>query len=716
MSVNDRNADNPAFQVVGTSLRRREGLLKVTGQAKYADDLIFEDCLYGKTIRSTVARGLIRDIRFSEGVPWEEFVIVLLADIPGRNAVQLIDDKQPLLADVQIRHFAEPVALIAHTDRELLEKAARYIKVEARELPAIHTIEESQVGDVTVDGQDNLFKSYLIESGDLEAAFGEADLVIEELYRTGPQEQLYIEPNVMIARSSPGESITIWGSMQCPFYIQTALAPIFDLDPDKIRVIQAETGGAFGGKEEYPNMIAGHAALLSWKSGGQPVKILYDRREDLLATTKRHPSRTRIKAGFRKAGTATALEVDFDLDAGAYPTLSAVVLSRGILHSWGPYRWSSCRLRARAWATNSVPYGAFRGFGAPQSVFALETHLSRAAKELGMDPAELRRKNLYRQGDHMPTGQLIRDEIDLEMMLDQALQASNYTTKRQQFSEVNRSGGSTRKGIGLSIFFHGAGFTGSGEDRLASRLAMTLTREGKVEVLAANVEYGQGTQTTFTQIASESCRIPPDWIHIRQPDTRIVENSGPTVASRTSMVVGGLVRRASQKLVSELRSHSELAPDYEPGDFLRAARTYFEKHDSLKVVVQYEPPPGVRWNDATYQGDAYSAYSWSCDVAEVEVDLIDYSVRVTDFVSVVECGRVINPLLAKGPIEGGIAQGLGFALYEECVMQNGAMQNNQYTNYIIPRRPMFLTFESSSSLFQSRILRDLVPKELENCR
>ena len=394
MSVNDRNADNPAFQVVGTSLRRREGLLKVTGQAKYADDLIFEDCLYGKTIRSTVARGLIRDIRFSEGVPWEEFVIVLPADIPGRNAVQLIDDKQPLLADVQIRHFADPVALIAHTDRELLEKAARYIKVEARELPAIHTIEESQVGDVTVDGQDNLFKSYLIESGDLEAAFGEADLVIEELYRTGPQEQLYIEPNVMIARSSPGESITIWGSMQCPFYIQTALAPIFDLDPDKIRVIQAETGGAFGGKEEYPNMIAGHAALLSWKSGGQPVKILYDRREDLLATTKRHPSRTRIKAGFRKDGTATALEVDFDLDAGAYPTLSAVVLSRGILHSWGPYRWSSCRLRARAWATNSVPYGAFRGFGAPQSVFALETHLSRAAKELGMDPAELRRKNL----------------------------------------------------------------------------------------------------------------------------------------------------------------------------------------------------------------------------------------------------------------------------------------------------------------------------------
>jgi len=463
--------------------------------------------------------------------------------------------------------------------------------------------------------------------------------------------------------------------MQCPYYVQKALAPLFDLPNANVRVVQTETGGGFGGKEEYPNMIAGHAALLSWKAGGRPVKMIYDRREDMLATTKRHPSKTRIKAGFKRDGTLIALDIDILLDGGAYPTLSSVVLSRATLHSWGPYRCECTRVRGRVVKTNSVPHGAFRGFGAPQAIFAMEMHMSRAAQELQIDPAEIRRRNFLRQGDRMPTGQVVRDEVDLARLMERALTLSRYHEKRNEFERCNADDARRRRGMGLSVFFHGSGFTGSGEVRLASQLTMRLTEEGGVEVFASNVEYGQGTNTVFAQIAAESCRIPADLVRVHQPDTAAVPDSGPTVASRTTMIVGKLVERAALELRQKLN---------EPNDFQAAAKAYLQQHGSLSVTARYSPTAGIQWDDATYRGEAYAAYSWSCDVAEVEVDLTDYSARVSNFVSTVECGRVLNPALAAGQIEGGIAQGIGFALYENVVLERGAMKNNQFTNYIIP--------------------------------
>ncbi len=672
------------LDTVGRSIPRKEGALKVTGKAVYVDDMKVENCLYGKTVRSMVPRGRITGIHFKAGIPWEEFVIVLPRDIPGKNAVALIDSAQPFLAEEQIRHVAEPVALIAHPDRHLVEKARGYVEVEVAELPAILTIEEALKGDNIQYGSDNLFKSYVIERGDPDARWREADLVLEESYRTGAQEHLYIEPNGMIARTEPGRSVTVWGSMQCPFYVRKALAVLFGLDPESIQVIQTETGGAFGGKEEYPNMIAGHAALLSWKAGGRPVKMIYDRSEDLWATTKRHPCRSRIKAGFMRDGMLVALDIDFLLDGGAYPTLSSVVLSRGILHSWGPYKCDHVRARARCVMTNSVPYGAMRGFGAPQSIFAMEMHMSRAAQELGIDPSELRRRNFLRQGDRMPTGQLIREDLDLGMLMDRALQKSDYAQRRSHFDRANRETPLVRRGIGLSCFYHGAGFTGGGEVFLASTLTARLSAAGGVEVLAANVEYGQGTNTLFSQIAAETCRIPPAWVEVHQPDTAAVPNSGPTVASRTTMIVGKLLERAARRLCATLVWEGYLHPSYEPDEFRAAALRYLREKGGLEATEQYDAPPEIRWDESRYQGDAYSGYAWSCDVAEVEVDLVDYSARVKRFTSTVECGRVINPVLAAGQIEGGIVQAIGFALLENVVLKQGAMANCQYTNYIIP--------------------------------
>lgn len=316
------------FKTIGQSIRRKEGIPKVTGRALYADDIAVAGCLYGKTVRSTVPHGYIKKISFRDGIPWNEFIVVLPSDIPGLNGVTFIDTEQPFLAAREIRHIAEPVALIAHSDKHLVEQAAAYVDVEVEELPAVFTMEDAVV-------RDEIFKSIEIENGNPAERWDEADLIVEETYRTGPQEHLYIENNAMIATATPAEHVTVMGSLQCPYYIQKALAPLFGLSPEKIRVVQTETGGGFGGKEEYPNLIAGHAALLSWKAGGRPVKMIYSRREDMLATTKRHPSKTHIRAGFKKDGTLVALDIDLTLDGGAYATLSSVVLSRATLHSWG---------------------------------------------------------------------------------------------------------------------------------------------------------------------------------------------------------------------------------------------------------------------------------------------------------------------------------------------------------------------------------------------
>ena len=313
----------------------------------------------------------------------------------------LIDTEQPFLAHREIQHVAEPLLLIAHEDKALLDHAAHHIEIDVDELPAVFSMEQAlQSG--------RLFKSYRVQNRDPSEKWQDADVIVEETYRTGSQEHLYIEPQGMIAIARPDEGVTVWGSMQCPYYIRKALAPLFEVAPEKIRVIQMETGGGFGGKEEYPNIIAGHAALLSWKAGGRPVKLIYDRREDMLATTKRHPSRTSIKAGFTRDGKLIALDINILLDGGAYPTLSSVVLSRATLHAWGPYRCDHTRVQGNVVMTNSNPYGAFRGFGAPQAIFAIEMHMTRAANILGLDPVEIRRRNFLRQGDRMPTDKLLK--------------------------------------------------------------------------------------------------------------------------------------------------------------------------------------------------------------------------------------------------------------------------------------------------------------------
>jgi CO/xanthine dehydrogenase Mo-binding subunit len=668
--------------IIGKSVPRKEGPDKVTGAARYIDDMTLPGMLYGATVRSQIPRGRIKKISFDPAFAWSEFAIVTADDISGKNCIALIGDDQPCLATGEVNHPEEPILLLAHKNPHLLRKAVNAVSIEYEPLPAIFSIEESETQSQIIWGRDNIFKTFLISKGDVDSAWSKADYIVEGEYTTGAQEQLYIETNGMIASFDAEHGVTVWGSLQCPYYVHKALMALCDLAEDKVRVVQMETGGAFGGKEDYPSMIAAHAALLAMKAR-RPVKIIYDRMEDMTATTKRHPSRTRHRTAVSKTGKILGGEIEFTIDGGAYATLSSVVLSRGTIHAGGPYYWPNIRIRAKAVATNAPPHGAFRGFGAPQSLFAMERHMDRIAGVVGVSPVEIRRVNFLKPGDTTTTQQIVREEIDLEKLLDRALELSDYAARKNRFAKENATG-AIRKGLGIAAFLHGAGFTGSGERYLSSTVGVEGCADGSVRLLVSSTEFGQGTSTVLCQVAAEALGLPYEDVQIAQPDTAQVPNSGPTVASRTAMVVGNLVRSAALGIRQTLTASGLLAVPYSAVQFREACRKYISEHGELRSFARYESPPGVFWDDDNYRGEAYAAYAWAVYVAEVAVDLVTCGVEVKDFVALQEVGKVLHPVLAKGQIAGGVAQGIGFTLYEKVVWQNGRMQNGQMTNYIMP--------------------------------
>jgi len=688
-------------RIVGNSVPRKEGRDKVTGRSQYVDDMVLPNMLFGATVRSQIPRGRIKKITFGPGVSWDEFVIVSAEDIPGKNCVSLIEDDQPCLASEFVNHPEEPILLLAHPNRYLLSKAVEAVSVEYDPLPAIFTIEESERRAEIIWGEDNIFKTYLIEKGDVDGVWEKAAYIVEGEYTTGAQEQLYIENNGMIATFDGTQGITVWGSLQCPYYVHNALMALCNLPAEKVRVVQKETGGAFGGKEEYPSMIAAHAALLAIKSG-KPVKIIYDRMEDMAATTKRHPSRTRQRTAVSRDGKILGGEIEFTIDGGAYATLSSVVLSRGAIHAGGPYHWPSVRIRAKAVATNAPPHGAFRGFGAPQSLFAMERHMDRIAQTVGLSPVEIRRRNFLQLGQTTTTEQVVREPISLGKLLDRALDASDYHSKKQRFANHNESD-TTRKGMGIAAFLHGAGFTGSGERYLSSVVGVEGCADGSVRVLVSSTEFGQGTNTVLSQIAAEALSLPYENVSMVQPDTQQVPNSGPTVASRTVMVVGKLVQSAALGIKQTLISSNLLSESYTAEEFRAACQHYVSEHGQFRSWSRYEAPDGIFWDDQKYRGEAYAAFAWAVYIAEVTVDLTTYGVSVDDFVALQEVGRVLHPLLARGQIIGGVAQGIGFSLYEKVVWQNGRMQNGQMTNYIMPTSadlpPIRVFFEELGNIY-----------------
>ena len=650
---------------------RREGPAKLTGTALYTDDLVFPGAWYGATIRSTDAHARLLGFDLDPAFDWSRVVVVTAADIPGDNLVASIVDDQPILVPVggEIRHQTEPLALLAAADRDTLREARQRIHPRTAPLPAVFDPLASTV----------VFAHYDLSKGDSANGLASADLVVVGTYRVGHQEQLYIENNAMIAVPRPDGGVTVHGSLQCPYYVHKALKRGLHLTAEQAQVVQAETGGGFGGKEEYPSMIGLHAALLALRTR-RPVRMIYDRHEDLAATTKRHPAIVSHRTGVMRDGRIVAQDIEIVMDGGAYTTLTPVVLSRATIHAGGPYDVPNVRIRSRAVLTNTPPNGAFRGFGAPQTEFAAETQLNRVADALGMSPVEIRRRNVYQLGGITPTMQVLRAGVTGSEVLERAAEASEFERLRVRTAEARaaRTGRDrTARGVGLALAWHGAGFTGSGEARMGSIVSLELTTDGRIQILTASTEMGQGTKTIFPQLVAAELGLPYEAVEIAPQDTAFVPDSGPTVASRTAMVVGGMLVMAARRLRSEVEARTGRA-------FPDSYRDDATGHGPTRIDQEFEPYPGVGFDDATYTGDAYPAFGWAAAVAEVEVDLDTCEVTVRSVLAVDDVGRVIHPILCEGQVEGGTLQAVGYATIEEIKLRDGRYLNDRLQTYLIP--------------------------------
>ncbi|MBA3455668.1 MAG: xanthine dehydrogenase family protein [Deltaproteobacteria bacterium] len=675
---------DPAVPAIGSSLPRVDGVAKVTGRARYLDDLDAAGAWHGATVRSKTAFGVLEAIDLDPAFDWSQVVVATAADIPGANVIALIEDDQPALVKIgqRVMHVDEAIALVAAPTRALAFEAAKHITPRVRAMTPVYSLEDALACKQPLYKDTNVFKQFLIRKGheadaELDAAFARAAQVIEGTYDTSPQEQMYIEPQAMMAEWRDGRCFIV-GSMQCPYYVHKAMKALLGCGPDGVVITQSVTGGGFGGKEEYPSMLAAHVAVLAAKAK-RAVKIVYDRDEDIAATTKRHPCRTHHRLAVDAAGEILAVDIDVVMDGGAYLTLSPVVLSRGVLHAAGPYRCPVVRVRGRVVATNHPPHGAFRGFGAPQTTFAYERQMQKLAIARGEDPLALRKRLALRSGDTTATGQLLGFSVGTDEVIAAIEGVAGTAPTRDG---TGPTGAPVRRGRGVCFYFHGAGFTGSGEQRLAGRATIALTTAGTFEVRSSSTDIGQGSITMFTQIAAGALGVDASLVSVIDPSTANVPDSGPTVASRTCMVVGSLVDQGSRALAGQLQTWA--AENGLGGRPLLEIAKARSAHGELTHTVQYEPPPGIEWNDTTYTGSAYPVYGWAACLVDVSVDLDTYEVTIDRCVQAVDVGKAINPSIVKGQIEGGTLQALGWAVLENVVYKDGKVANANMTNCIVP--------------------------------
>ncbi len=679
---------------IGQSPPRPDGMGKVSGAVRYADDFTMPGMLFGATVRSPHAHARIDGVRIDRSGAGDGSAFVTAADLPCSNGVKLITDDWPILAEKETCHVGEPVALVSGATPLEALRARRRVEVDYTPLEPVLDVTEAadhpplcalEFGDETV-----------------EQALAAAERVVEGTYRTGLQEHIYIECQAVTAWFE-GETLNVVGTMQCPYYVHKSLTHAFGLPEDRVRVRASAVGGGFGGKEDYPSMIALHAAILA-QATGRPVRMAYDRHEDIVGTTKRHPAVVRHRTAVADDGTLVAMDIDVTMDGGAYPTLSSVVLSRALLHAAGAYRCRKVRIAGRALRTHTATNGAFRGFGAPQTMFAVERHMDRIARTLGLDPLELRLRNALEAGDTLPTGQVLDETTSARACLERAVERSDYRRRWREIETVRAElpEGAPRPGLGLALYFHGAGFTGNGERRMRSPVRARLLEDGRLQLQTAMTDMGQGCAAIFPQMAQEATGLTNEDLDFALPDTAEVPDSGPTVASRTTMVVGGALVEASRKLRDLVLSRwsgsdghvgngnrvvSEGKVQLPGGDevaFKEIARQVFAEHGPLEVTHRHEPPADQDFDETDYRGSAYPTYAWGANVVEIEVDPDTLEVRADKVTAVCEVGKAIHPTLCTGQIEGGVLQAVAWGLMEEIKVEDGRYLNDRLATYIIP--------------------------------
>ena len=646
---------------IGDRIVRVDAVQKARGEAVYVCDMTLPDMQYAYMVRSTIARGRIKAIHVPE-LP-EGYYFISAKDIPaqGKNELWMIAKDWRCFAEDYVLYVGETIGLVVGPDRSVLKRLKAQIKIDYEEQTPAVTIDDGihcVGGPMFPEKNSNVMCELFCEKGrPMDEVFAEADEVFEETIETPYQEHVHLETNSAIADMEDGKFV-FYASAQCPFYIRKSIAGLLDIPCDDIIVRQCTTGGAFGGKEHFPDVLCG-ALLVAENKIRKPIKMVFDREEDTQFSVKRHPSKCIYKTAV-KDGKITGVYGHIYYNCGAYLSSSYVVLQRGVFHGNGVYTFDNTYLKGEGIGTNMFPSCAFRGFGAPQTLFAIETHLDHLAHHLGVDPLEFKMQYLAKKGDETTTNGHIIEEVKLPEMLDVITRESDYWRKAKEYKP------GCGRGIGIALYNHGGAFTGNGEQAIIKAHARLVKTGDRVSIQVGSTEMGQGFKTSLRKICAATLGVSIDQIEYLDPDTSKVVDSGPTAASRSTMVVGRLVERAAQ----------EMKERWSEGDFT--------------TEVEYEHPDGYPWDQATFRGDAYLGYGWGVACVEVEVDKLTNEVKTLGVWSSHEIGKAIDELIVHGQINGGILQSLGYGSMEKLEVKGGRFSSTTFRKIPIPGAPTAL--------------------------
>jgi nicotinate dehydrogenase large molybdopterin subunit len=687
--------------IVGQSVRRTDDPLKVTGKLKYGADYSQEGFLHGKILRSPYPHAIIKNINTEKAKMLPGVAAVLTAkDVPARNSFGAIVAHQPVICGDRVRFVGDGVALVAAQTEEIATKALCLIDVEYELLPAVFDPRQAIKPDAPlVHEKGNLLEHLKLRKGDVKRGFAEADVIIERTYTTPFIEHAYMEPDIIMATPQSDGTMLIEGPMQAPFYVRNNVAAVLGVPINMIQVKSVQMGGGFGGKDDSPIDLGCRAAVLACYTG-QPVCIRLEREEVTIQTSKRHPNIMELKIGARRDGTLVSFEGTLYNEEGAYAALGPAggVNRHSMIMAAGPYEIPNCKVDAYLSHTNHPNGGAMRGFGAPQVCFAHESIMDELALELGINPLEIRRRNAFQLGSKTATGQILDQSVGLRDTLEACAEAFEWDRRYREASNPGKEQ-TRRRGVGIGMGWYRTS-TGSSRDGCGANVY--VNSDGSVLLYSGITEMGQGAFTVLPQICAEELGIAIDDIRLVQPDTDLVPEAGPTVASRSTTLMGNAIILACrpikesimqiasemlsvpvEKLQAENRSIYERDNPANSISFRKVAEQCYARGKRLIGQGWWTPPP-TSFNPETGQGNPYFVYSYSTQMAEVIVDVETGEVEVTDYVAAFDIGKAINPKAVEGQIEGGIAMGLGYALMEEIVLKDGYIQNLSLQDFLIP--------------------------------
>jgi len=670
---------------------------KVTGKIKYPSDQYSENLIWGKVLRSKYPHALIKKIDVSKALKLNGVVAVLTyKDIPGLNGFGIAIQDQPVLCYDKVRYIGDAVALVACETKELLDKAIDLIEVGYEPLPVVEDpLKALEKDSPKVHENGNIHLHTKIDKGDIEKGFKEADLIIENEYRTGRQEHAYLETESGFAFYDEDEDLlTIFCGGQYPFRDQIQIAKVLAIDPRKIRVIDEPMGGGFGGKDEITTQI--HLALLAYHTK-RPVKMEIERDESIVFSWKKHPMILRYKTGVKKDGTLTANKVYIYADTGAYASLGGPIVNLAVEHSCGPYRVPNTHIEGFCIYTNNGVSGAFRGFGVNQVTFAMESQMDEIAEKLNMDPVFLRRKNILKKGDETGIGSKIETSIGLKKILDEIEKHPLY--KNREKIKIDSSE-YKKYGVGIAISYQGTGLGVGLPDYGACWIEMR--RDGGFNVYSGSVEIGQQMKTTLKLIALEALKISDeDKVFIITGDTSLTPDCGTTTASGATYRSGRAIEIASKKMVDILKKEVNEIFNI-PIDEIKIEDGIFKNLNDEKIItyedlaeILYDkrrlPKTEGHFNFPTSKtkipgafGLPHYIFSFSGAIALVEVNILTGKTNLIKAVNLIDGGRVINKIGFEGQSEGGIVMGMGYALMEDVIIKNGEFLVKNFSTYLIP--------------------------------